>query len=86
MNILKSIKKFLFPRKYNSFEIADMGKSIKIDYTLEVIELIANSTMLTEEEKEQTIYNMITAMIKYVVNQIIYISSQKIIYLTNRRF
>lgn len=63
MNILKSIKKFLFPRKYNGFEIAEMGKNIKIDYTLDVIGLIANSTMLTEEEKEQTIYNMITAMI-----------------------
>ena len=63
MNILKSIKKFLFPRKYNSFEIASMGKDIKIDYTLDVIGLIANSTMLTEEEKEQTIYNMITAMV-----------------------
>ena len=62
MNILKSIKKFLFPRKYNGFEIAEMGKNIKIDYTLDVIGLIANSTMLTEEEKEQTIYNMITAM------------------------
>ena len=63
MNILKSIKKFLFPKKYNGFEIAEMGKNIKIDYTLDVIGLIANSTMLTEEEKEQTIYNMITAMI-----------------------
>ena len=62
MNILKSIKKFLFPRKYNGFEIAEMGKNIKIDYTLEAIGLIAKSTMLTEEEKEQTIYNMITAM------------------------
>lgn len=62
MNILKSIKKFLFPRKYNSFEIAEMGKNIKIDYTLDIIGLITNSTMLTEEEKEQTIYNMITAM------------------------
>lgn len=63
MNILKSIKKFLFARKYNGFEIAEMGKNIKIDYTLDVIGLIANSTMLTKEEKEQTIYNMITAMI-----------------------
>lgn len=63
MNILKSIKKSLFPRKYNSIEIAEMGKNIKIDYTLDVIGLIANSTMLTEEEKEQTIYNMITAMV-----------------------
>ena len=62
MNILKSIKKFLFPRKYNGLEIAEMGKNIKIDYTLDVIGLIANSPMLTEEEKEQTIYNMITAM------------------------
>ena len=31
----------------------------KIDYTPEVIELIANSTKLTEEEKEQTINNII---------------------------
>lgn len=52
MDILKSIKKFLFPKKYNGFEIAKMGKNIKIDYTLDVIGLIANSTMLTEEEKE----------------------------------
>lgn len=34
----------------------------KIDYTPEVIELIANSTKLTKEEKEQTIYNMVAAV------------------------
>ena len=35
----------------------------KIDYTLDVIGLIANSTKLTKKEKEQTIENMITDMI-----------------------
>ena len=81
MNILKSIKKFLFPRKYNSIEIAEMGKNIKIDYTLDVIGLIANSTMLTEEEKEQTIYNMITAMMSsgkvFSKSNYLYLKSKK---------
>ena len=81
MNILKSIKKFLFPRKYNGFEIAEMGKNIKIDYTLDVIELIAKSTMLTEEEKEQTIYNMITAMMSsgkvFSKSNYLYLKSKK---------
>ena len=81
MNILKSIKKFLFPRKYNGFEIAEMGKNIKIDYTLDVIGLIANSTMLTEEEKEQTIYNMITAMMSsgkvFSKSNYLYLKSKK---------
>ena len=34
----------------------------KCDYTPEVIELIANSTKLTKEEKDQTIDNMIAAV------------------------
>ena len=62
MNILKSIKKFLFPKKYNGFEIAEMGKNIKIDYTLDVIDLIFNSTKLTEEEKEQTLNKILAAV------------------------
>lgn len=62
MKILKSIKEFLFPRKYNGFEIAEMGKNIKIDYTPEVIDLISNSTKLTEEEKEQTLNKILAAV------------------------
>lgn len=62
MNILKSIKEFLFPKKYNGFEIAEMGKNIKIDYTPEVIDLIYDSTKLTEEEKEQTLNKVLTSV------------------------
>lgn len=62
MNILKTIKEFLFPKMYNGFEIAEMGKNIKIDYTPEVIELIADSTKLTEEEKEQTLNKILTSV------------------------
>ena len=62
MKILKSIKEFLFPRKYNVFEIAEMGKNIKIDYTPEVIDLISNSTKLTEEKKEQTLNKILAAV------------------------
>lgn len=61
MNILKTIKEFLFPKKYNGFEIAEMGKNIKIDYTPDIIDLIVKSTKLTEEEKEQTLNNIIEA-------------------------
>ena len=63
MKILKSIKEFLFPRKYNGFEIAEMGKNNKIDYTPDVIDLIFNSTKLTEEEKEQTLNKILAAII-----------------------
>ena len=63
MNILKSIKEFLFPRKYNGFEITEMGKNIKIDYTPEVIDLVYNSTKLTEEEKGRTLNKILVAVI-----------------------
>ena len=62
MNILKRIKEFLFPRKYNGFEIAKMGKNIKIDYTPEIIDLVYDSTKLTEEEKERTINKILVAV------------------------
>ena len=63
MKILKIIKEFLFPKMYNGFEIAEMGKNIKFDYTPEVIELIVDSTKLTKEEKEQTL-NKVLASVK----------------------
>ena len=62
MNILKIIKEFLFPKMYNGFEIAEMGKNLKFDYTPEVIELIVNSTTLTKEEKEQTLNKVLTSV------------------------
>ena len=62
MNILKIIKEFLFPKMYNGFEIAEMGKNLKFDYTPEVIELIADSTKLTKEEKEQTLNKILTSV------------------------
>ena len=62
MNILKSIKEFLFPKMYNGFEIAEMGKNLKFDYTPEVIELIVNSPKLTKEEKEQTLNKVLTSV------------------------
>ena len=62
MNIFKAIKEFLFPKMYNGFEIAEMGKNIKFDYTPEVIELIADSTKLTKEEKEQTLNKILTSV------------------------
>lgn len=62
MNILKIIKEFLFPKMYNGFEIAEMGKNLKFDYTPEVIELIVNSPKLTKEEKEQTLNKVLTSV------------------------
>lgn len=62
MNILKIIKEFLFPKMYNGFEIAEMGKNLKFDYTPEVIELIVDSTKLTKEEKEQTLNKVLTSV------------------------
>ena len=62
MNILKIIKEFLFPKMYNGFEIAEMGKNLKFDYTPEVIELIIDSTKLTKEEKEQTLNKVLTSV------------------------
>ena len=62
MKILKIIKEFLFPKMYNGFEIAEMGKNLKFDYTPEVIELIADSTKLTKEEKEQTLNKIMTSV------------------------
>ena len=47
---------------YNGFEIAEMGKNLKFDYTPEVIELIADSTKLTKEEKEQTLNKILTSV------------------------
>ena len=62
MKILKIIKEFLFPKMYNGFEIAEMGKNLKFDYTPEVIELIADSPKLTKEEKEQTLNKVLTSV------------------------
>lgn len=62
MKILKIIKEFLFPKMYNGFEIAEMGKNLKFDYTPEVIELIVDSTKLTKEEKEQTLNKVLTSV------------------------
>ena len=42
--------------------IAEMGKNIKIDYTPEVIDLVYDSTKLTEEEKEQTLNKIVAAV------------------------
>ena len=47
---------------YSGFEIAEMGKNLKFDYTPEVIELIADSTKLTKEEKEQTLNKVLTSV------------------------
>ena len=62
MKILKIIKEFLFPKMYNGFEIAEMGKNLKFDYTPEVIGLIVNSPKLTKEEKEQTLNKILTSV------------------------
>ena len=62
MNIFKAIKEFLFPKMYNGFEIAEMGKNLKFDYTPEVIKLIVNSPKLTKEEKEQTLNKIMTSV------------------------
>ena len=62
MNIFKAIKEFLFPKMYSGLEIAEMGKNLKFDYTPEVIELIADSTKLTKEEKEQTLNKIMTSV------------------------
>jgi len=62
VKILKIIKEFLFPKMYNGFEIAEMGKNLKFDYTPEVIELIVDSTKLTKEEKEQTLNKVLTSV------------------------
>ena len=62
MKILKIIKEFLFPKMYNGFEIAEMGKNLKFDYTPEVIELIVDSPKLTKEEKEQTLNKILTSV------------------------
>ena len=62
MNILKIIKEFFWPKMYNGFEIAEMGKNLKFDYTPEVIELIVNSPRLTKEEKEQTLNKVLTSV------------------------
>ena len=62
MNILKIIKEFLFPKMYSGFEIAEMGKNLKFDYTPEVIKLIVDSTKLTKEEKEQTLNKVLTSV------------------------
>ena len=54
MNILKIIKEFLFPKMYSGFEIAEMGKNLKFDYTPEVIKLIVDS--------EQTLNKVLTSV------------------------
>lgn len=59
MNILKSIKEFLFPKMYNGFEIAEMGKNIKFDYYPEAVDLIYSSDKLTDSEKNRMVDNII---------------------------
>ena len=62
MNIFKAIKEFFWPKMYNGFEIAEMGKNLKFDYTPDVIELIVNSPKLTKDEKEQTLNKVMTSV------------------------
>ena len=59
MKILKTIKEFLFPKKYNGLEIAEMGKHIKFDYYPETIDLIYSSNKLTDSEKDNLVNNLI---------------------------
>lgn len=61
MNILKTIKEYLFPKKYNGLEIAEMGKHIEFDcYTeIETIDLIYRSNKLTDSEKDNLVNNLI---------------------------
>lgn len=59
MKILKTIKEFLFPKKYNGLEIAEMGKHIKFDYYTKTIVLIYSSNKLTDSEKDNLVNNLI---------------------------
>ena len=61
MNILKTIKEYLFPKKYNGLEIAEMGKHIEFDYytEIETIDLIYRSNKLTDSEKDNLVNNLI---------------------------
>lgn len=68
MNVFKIIKEFLFPKKYNGFEIAEMGKKIKFDYFCETLDLIYNSNKLTSDEKHEMIEKITNS---YAQNKII---------------
>jgi len=59
MNILKAIKEFFCPKKYNGFEIAEMRKHIKFDYYIESLTLIYSSNKLTESEKDRLVSKLI---------------------------
>lgn len=59
MKILKTIKEYLFPKKYNGLEIAEMGKHIRFDYYIETIDLIYSSDKLTDSEKDNLVNNLI---------------------------
>lgn len=79
MNVFKIIKEFLFPKKYNGFEIAEMGKHIKFDYFCETLDLISNSNKLTSDEKHKMIEK-----IAYSYNQNKFISKNNFEYLKKR--
>ena len=59
MKILKTIKEFFFPKKYNGLEIAEMGKHAKFDYYPEAVDLIYSSNKLTDSEKDNLVNNLI---------------------------
>lgn len=59
INILKTIKEYLFPKKYNGLEITEMGKHIRLDYYTETIDLIYRSNKLTDSEKNNLVNNLI---------------------------
>ena len=59
MKIFKVIKEYLFPKKYNGLEIADMTKNIKFDYYTETVDLIYSSNKLTDSEKDNLVNNLI---------------------------
>ena len=68
MKILKAIKEFFFPKMYNGFEIAEMGKSIKFDYFPETVDLIYSSNKLTDTEKHRMVESIVYG---YAQNMII---------------
>lgn len=68
MNILKTIKEFLFPKTYSGIEIAEMGKNIKFDYFIETLDLVYHSNKLTDLEKQIMVEKIIY---HYTQNKII---------------
>lgn len=69
MKILKAFKEYLFPKKYNGLEIAEMGKHIKFDYYTETVDLIYSSNKLTDSEKNRMVILKISLLInEYLKN------------------